>query len=191
MVGTELAKKMRQNPIHAEPLVVLRTKLNFLLNLTANQVFTDRQFVDARDALIFPSHRRIISEVLGMGTVEHQINLAGPNASTVMPLSLLADESGDITDRLVAYLRPDPKMVIEVEKKAVGTEPTIYVYQVNIEDGRGGSWCEAFGSEEALCAFLRGIRVTYAMSDLQQLLPEFGDRPPLAFTEQSAVQTLP
>jgi hypothetical protein len=56
--------------------------------------------------------------------------------------------------------------------------------------GRGGSWCESFATEAELRAFLRGIRVTYAMSDLQRLLPDFGDKP-FAFTEQSAVQYLP
>lgn len=191
MTITELAQLMNRTPLDAEPKYASRVKLAFLLNLLANQTFTERQLLDARDALYDLQSRALINHVLGIPRqVEHAVDLAEEGAPTVIPLALMAEDRRDITRRLVLFLRPDPKMTIEVEKKVIETEPQLAVFQMAIEDGRGGSWLESFASEDTLRAFLRGVRVTYAMSDLQQLLPDFGDAAPLQFTEQSAVQSL-
>lgn len=193
MTAEELSRKLNRTPVWSDQLDAARIKVAFLLNLIgghAFNTFTDEELRNARDALMFMGHRAVVDALLDLRPQEGE-ERAGPHAPTVMPLALMADENKDITRRVVAFLRPDPKMLIEVEKKEIPTDPHIDVFQVTIEDGRGGSWCEAYGTEDQLRAFLRGIRVTYAMSDLQRLLPDFGDDAPLAFAEQSAVQHLP
>lgn len=165
---------------------VLRAKLSFVLNLfPANQEFTEEQLINARDALIVGRERDYISDSLKLRPPRKQ-KLAEPDAPTTMPLS--ACENIPV-HRLVCFLRPDPKMVVEIEKREIDTEPRVHVYQVVVEDGRGGGWNEVFTSEETLKAFLRGIRVTFAMSDLQRLLPEFGDDAPLEFKGYSSYET--
>ncbi len=192
MIGSELAQRMGRHPVYAKPFEAVKIKFAFMLNLLGERNFTERELMDARDAMIHDCNRALINDVLGFpNNVEHEVDVAGPHDPTVTgdPHTNGADK--DIKRRLVAFLRPDPMMLIEVEKKEVNTEPHLDVYQVTIEDGRGGSWCEAFPNEDTLRAFLRGIRVTYAMSDLQKLLPSFGDKASLQFTEQSIVQHLP
>lgn len=192
MTVEELTARMIKTPIRFDPGVVVNAKLYFLLNLLTGQEFTDEQLRNACDALTFDKPRAIIRELVGLKEPDlSRPVLAGPDRSTIMPISLMADQRGDIKRRILAFLRPDPKMMIEVEKIEVDTEPNVTVFQVTIEDGRGGSWCETFTTEDRLKAFLRGVRVTFAMSDLQLLLPDFGDNRPLAFTEMSAVQNLP
>lgn len=198
MTADKLTQCMNRTPLYAERRVAVPVKLGFLLNLIAGQEFTDEQLLNARDALVDPWSRRLISHVLSLPVDGCDASgrslkgtLADPDKPTAMPMVLMADESGDITTRLVAFLRPDPMMTIEVEKKATDTDPPIFVYQVYVQDGRGGGWSETFGTEELLTAFLRGIRVTYAMSDLQKLLPHFGNDNKLEFTAQSAIKNLP
>jgi len=194
MTGEMIADRMRRTPLYAVPLEAALVKVTFLLNLIAGQNFTENQVLNARDALMSMMQRKMISDLLLLASPRSgrydavDPPLAGHNETT-LPLM----ESGDderLLRRLVAFLRPDPKMTVEVERKEIDTEPRLVVFQVNIEDGRGGSWCESFATEDALRAFLRGIRVTYAMSDLQRMLPDFGDDKPFAFVEQSVVQTL-
>lgn len=174
-------------PLDYEAAQANRIKLLFLTNLIAGLEFSDEQVSNARDALEQLPSRALINYLLHLPESERQ-GLAGEFDKTVMPLALLADDRRDITRRVVAFLRPDPKMVVEIEKKIVNTEPPVHVYQVVIEDGRGGSWCEAFTTELELNAFLKGIKVTFAMSDLQRLLPEFGAEAPLVFVEQSSTR---
>lgn len=193
MTAEELTRRLNRTPVWCDQLDAARIKLAFLLNLIgghAFNTFTNEELRNARDAMIFVGHRAVVDALLDLPPEEGE-RPAGPHEPTVVPLALMADENKDITRRLVAFLRPDPKMMIEIEKKRIDTEPSMEVFQVTIEDGRGGSWCEAYGTEDLLRAFLRGIRATYAMSDLQRLLPDFGDDAPLAFAEQSAVQHLP
>jgi hypothetical protein len=198
VTSDKFTKCLNRTPIYADTRRSAPVKLVFLLNLIAGQEFTDEQLMNARDALVDKWSRRLISHILDLpldGADAYgrklMVSLAGPDQPTAMPMVLMADESSDITTRLVAFLRPDPKMTIEVEKKATETDPPIFVYQVVVEDGRGGGWSETFATEELLMAFLRGIRVTYAMSDLQRLLPHFGDDAKLEFTAQSAIKNLP
>lgn len=194
MNATELADKMSKRPLFIVLKQADRIKVSYLLNLLGYAAidFTDEQLVNARDALVYPESRAFINDLLGISNrVEYRTDLAPKTEPTVMPMWLQEDESAYTQRRLVAFLRPDPKMTIEVEKKIVDTEPQLVVYQVTIEDGRGGLWREAFGSEVELQSFLRGIRATYAMSDLQKLLPDLGDNAPVVFTEQSAVNQFP
>ncbi len=198
MTADKLTQYMNRTPLYAERRVAVPVKLGFLLNLIAGLEFTDEQLLNARDALVDDWSRRLISHILnlpvdGADSAGRRlgVELAAPDKPTVMPMVLMADESEDITRRLVAFLRPDPKMTIEVEKKLTDTDPVIPVFQVVIEDGRGGGWSETFATEELLRAFLRGIRVTYAMSDLQRMLTSFGDDAKLEFTAQSAIKNLP
>lgn len=198
MTAEKLIQYMNRTPLYAERRVAVPIKLGFLLNLIAGLEFTDEQLLNARDALVDDWSRRLISHILNLPVDGNDsagrrlmVELAGPDKPTAMPMVLMADESEDITRRLVAFLRPDPKMTIEVEKKLTDTDPAITIFQTVIEDGRGGGWSEAFATEELLRAFLRGIRVTYAMSDLQRMLPNFGDDAKLEFTEQSAIKNLP
>ena len=191
MKTNELMERMSHHPIHANRDDVNRIKLLFLFNLLAGQTFTDEQLQNARDALVFPYSRSLINVILGLKDKQDTKPVAGPNDPTAMPLALMEDDNKNIQRRLLAFLRPDPKMLIEVEKKEAGTEQRLYVYEIRVEDGRGGLWTEAWATEELLRAFLRGIRVAYAMSDLQRLLPDFGDDAPLNFTEQSCVNSLP
>jgi len=83
------------------------------------------------------------------------------------------------------------KMSVEIEKRETDTDPPITVYQVNIEDGQDGSWCEAFATEVELYSFLRGIRVAYAMSSLKKYLSysDFNERV-LTFTEKDCEEAL-
>lgn len=164
-------------------------KIAFLLNLITDRVFSDEQIADARDALVNAGDRRLINRFLGITELKVQFNsLAEADEPSVLPLTYT---DGKLKERLVSFLRPDPQMLIEVEKKETDTDPPIPVYQVNIEDGRGGCWCETFGTEDLLRAFLRGIRVTFAMSALHKLLPGFGEDESLKFTAQSYVNNLP
>jgi len=191
MNANELAQRMSRSPVYAEPFDACRIKMAFLLNLLqrCRVDFTEQEIANARDAMLFPGSRALVNDLLGLpNEVEHAVDLAGPHDKTVMPLM---ENDPKLARRIVMFLRPDPKMMVEVEKKDVNTEPHLEVFQVAIEDGRGGSWMEAFASEDTLRAFLRGIRATYAMSDLQRLLPDFGDDAPFEFTEQSAVKHLP
>lgn len=193
MTGTEIAQHFSHTTIEMQPADVNRIKLTFLLNLIAGRTFADVDLINARDALVFDETRAIINRLLGLPYVPDPFStgsLVGPNAKTVVPLQTMEDDP-NIERRVIAFLRPDAKMMVEVEKQIVNTEPSVTVFQVTIEDGRGGSWREAFGSEDMLYAFLRGIRATYAMSDLQKMLPDLGDHAPLVFTEQSAVRRLP
>lgn len=190
MTASDLARRMSRRPIHMDMEVADRIRVAFLLNLLGRcrADFTEAEILDARDALLMAESKFVVNELLGLPkAVEHAVDLAGPHDKTAMPMM----ENDPTLRRLVMFLRPDPKMVVEVEKKEVNTEPRLEVFQVCIEDGRGGSWMESFASEDTLRAFLRGIRVTYAMSDLLRLLPDFGDEAPFEFTEQSAVQQLP
>jgi len=128
----------------------------------------------------------------------------GPETERIEPVtvavSLLAEETDEDTlkRRLIHYLRPEPGMVVMVKELSVGTEPPLRVFQVEIEDGRGGLWCESFASEPELRAFFRGIRITFAMSSLQKLLPDFLPVPNvykptsegLKFAPESVVQCL-
>jgi hypothetical protein len=196
MTIPELTVKLNRAPFMINEARARQVKLTFLLNLMGlvgdDMRIEEAQLLNARDALESIWARKMISEVLNLSFQEDEFpDLKGPNVSTVMPLQLLADDTNGITQRLVAFLRPDPKMLIKVEKRRTDTEPSVNIYQVVIEDGRGGGWNETFVTEDLLRAFLRGIRVTYAMSDLQMLLPDFGDNGPLKFSEQSAVQHLP
>ncbi len=194
ITSSDLAIVMQRVTGYADGLTIARVKCAFLLNLLSAKFpqFTEEELMNACDALVFTHSRALMADLLSGILPRKQVTkMAAADQSTVMPLADMAEDDKDITRRLVAFLRPDPLMMIEVEKKHVDTEPSLDVYQVNIEDGRGGSWCEAFPSEQMLRAFLRGIRVTFAMSDLQKLLPDFGDDAPLQFTEQSAVQHLP
>lgn len=195
MTVQELTYKLTRVPLMANEVRARQVKLTFLLNLLAligqDVRIEEAQLLNARDALESIWARKMISEVLNLRFQEDEYpDLKKENQSTVMPLQLLADDSKGITQKLVAFLRPEPKMLIEVEKRRTDTDPSVDIYQVVIEDGRGGGWNETFVTEDQLRAFLRGIRVTYAMSDLQMLLPDFGDNSPIKFTEQSAVQHL-
>ncbi len=195
MTVQELTYKLTRVPLMAHEARARQVKLTFLLNLLAligqDVRIEEAQLLNARDALESLWARKMISEVLNLRFQEYEYpDLKKENQSTVMPLQLLADDKKGITQMLVAFLRPEPKMLIEVEKRRTDTDPSVDIYQVVIEDGRGGGWNETFVTEDQLRVFLRGIRVTYAMSDLQMLLPDFGDNAPLKFTEQSSVQHL-
>ncbi len=161
-------------------------RLVFLANLLRRMApsVDDGLIADARDAVENIIDRRLISFLLSLGTPPNIMEDQGQ----------LGFEPEDLTkERVIALLRPDPLMLIEVQKVEAPTEPPCEVYQVVIEDGRGGSWNEAFGSEPELRAFLRGIRCTFAMSKLNRLLPDFTtarENPPLKFTEQSTIQHL-
>lgn len=199
MTLQELTGKLYKIPITCDQGKARQVKLAFLLNLMAltcaGMEATDEQILDARDALESSWARKMISEILGLPWREEggryarkQPKLADPHQRTVMPIQMLAESREDITKRIVSFLRPDPRMLVEVQKMRVDSDPGIDIYHVVIEDGRGGSWNETFATEDLLMAFLKGIKVTYAMSDLQKLLPSFGNDAPVKFTEQSAVQ---
>lgn len=190
MTSQLLANCLQRTPVYAKLEDAQRIKLAFLLNLIGEREFTEVELRHARDSMVFAGSRALINDLLGLREVEHAADLADQHAPTTMPLALMVDDK-KLAKRIVMYLRPDPKMTVEVEKKETDTEPRLEVFQVCIEDGRGGSWMEAFENEDVLRAFLRGIRVTYAMSDLNRLLPDFGDNAPFSFTEQSVVQHLP
>ena len=125
----------------------------------------------------------------------------GPDVERIEPVtvnvSMLAEEQDEeaLKRRLIHYLEPEPGMRVLVKEMCVSTEPNLRVFQVEVEDGRGGCWHEAFNSEAELRAFFRGIRITFAMSSLQRLLPDFlpsqgRDRAGLVFAPESLVQSL-
>lgn len=198
MNTTDLAQRLARRPFSYEALPPGHSngiKLTFLLNVI--RLMTDevegRCLTDARDALAEIGQRKFINSLLGIPQdvaeryyqqAEHERD----TCETALPL----EERDEMTkERLICLLRPDPKMLIEVEKIEVDTEPSCTVYQMVIEDGCGGSWSETFTTEDQLRSFLRGVRVTFAMSPLRKLLPDFGDGAPLKFTEQSCIEHLP
>ncbi len=59
--------------------------------------------------------------------------------------------------------KKDPKITITVEVH--DGDPKIAIYRVVIESDNG-VWTEAFGSEECLRAFIRGLKAAFAFSDV-------------------------
>jgi hypothetical protein len=180
---TELLSKLILSPGFG-PTWTLR--LVFMANVMRRMTDTvdNGLLADARDSIENREDRRLLNYILGLGTPPNVMEDQG----------VLGLETEGITkERIIALLRPDPRMLIEVQRVDAPTDPPCEVYQVVVEDGRGGSWNEAFASEPELQAFLRGIRCTFAMSDLNRMLPDLTGLDagaPLRFTEQSTVQHL-
>lgn len=189
MTGQELLQRLMSETFIFPTRQTDQVKIAFLLNLLRDREFSDEQLYDARDALVNTSDRILISRLLGMPLHESPpVPKATADDTTVLPLTYT---DGNLKERLVSFLRPDPQMLIEVEKSEIDVDPPITVYQVSIEDGRGGCWRETFATEDLLRVFLRGIRVTFAMSALHKLLPGFGEDESLKFAPKSYVDHLP